>query len=91
MTKKYSINSEILSTNTDDELIVLNIDTEKYMSLNKTAYYIYNLIVEGVSDEKSILNAIKKSYKNFDTDKAKEVKDFLELAEKKGLIIAIDE
>jgi hypothetical protein len=81
----FSFNTDCLKTEIDDEIIVLNTNTGKYLKLNSSSKFILNCI-ENYLDEKEILKKICSYYNVSESNAELSLKKFVKAALEKNII-----
>lgn len=81
----FSFNTDCLKTEIDDEVIVLNTNTGKYLKLNSSSKFILNCI-ENHQDEKEILKKICSYYNVSEENAELSLKKFVKTALEKNII-----
>jgi hypothetical protein len=90
MHKIYMINRpDVVSEEMGNEIVVINLESGCYYTLNETASIIWNLISNGFSNKK-IINHIIENHKVAKKTFIKDIEDFLKLMIEEKLIVESD-
>lgn len=81
----FSFNTDCLKTEIDDEIIVLNTNTGKYLKLNSSSKFILNCI-ENHLGEKEILKKLCSYYNVSESNAELSLKKFVKAALEKNII-----
>ena len=82
---KYKQNNNTISANLDNEIILLNLLTGKYILLNNSGMEIWKLLKKPLTI-KNIHEELSKKFSFKDNDVEKDIQKFLENAKKESLI-----
>ena len=84
---RFKINESIISSSIGDKLILLNINTGKYIEISDSGEYIWHLLENSeTSQYNKILSKISSNYNGDIKDIVKDVDNFLIQAMQLGLI-----
>ncbi len=83
---KYQIPSTVFIQEVDDEVIILDTETQEYFSLNEVGKYIFDLILENLTHEE-IAEELSQAYEVDKSQIESDLSNFIKALQEKGLII----
>ena len=83
---KLAINNDCLRTDIDDETIILNTSTGKYLKLNSTSKFILECIEKNL-DLNEIVKEINSYYEVTEIDAKSSLERFINIAIRKNIIV----
>ncbi len=82
----FDISSNLASSKIENELIVLNIDSGKYLQIKGSGVFIWELLEEGKKSEKDILETLIDVFDDDEVVLKNDLNIFLKDATEKGLL-----
>lgn len=88
--KYFRINSpQVICETFDDEVVLINLDTGNYYSIDKVGAVIWSLIESGV-DASAIVNGITQGYQGKHEDMVSAIEHFLAELQQESLIVTVE-
>jgi len=82
---KFKLNESCILSDFEDGLLVLNVETGKYLELNRIAAEIIQYLKENLASDE-IVKKLHESYEQSESEISKQVHSFIDSAQKQKII-----